>query len=61
MGKVTIKFWNVDRQEYAPDFLSENLLLNEKGDVFADIDNGLAYPTGNDFEPHFYKDGERIA
>lgn len=61
MDKVTIRFWNVDRKEYAPDFLSENLLVNENGDVFADIDNGLAYPIGGDFEAHFFKDGERIA
>lgn len=61
MSKVTIKFWDVERREYAPDSLSENLLVNEKGDVFIDVDSGLSYPVGGDFEPHFYKDGKRIA
>lgn len=46
MSKITIKFWDVERQEYAPDSLSENLLVNEKGDVFIDVDSGLSYPVG---------------
>jgi len=61
MNKITIKFWDVERQEYVPDTLSENLLVNEKGNVFVDTDDGLAHSAGGNFEPHFYKDGKRIA
>lgn len=58
MSKVTIKFWNVDRQDYV--IVDNYLRVNSAGQVVGVIGRVVEIPQEN-IEPHFYKDGERIA
>ena len=57
MSKVTIKFWCIDGLEYVPSDCSDDFAVNQKGEVVHIHFNDVMYHL----EPHFYKDGERIA
>lgn len=60
MSKVTIKFWDKEKKIYDE---TKNYVVNEAGSpwhVYGGMDAQL--DEVDDFiEPHFYKDGERIA
>lgn len=59
MSKVTIKFWNKVECEYAD---SEWLAITDEGDIY-DMHREkeeLYESLIGTYEPHFYKDGERI-
>lgn len=59
MSKVTIKFWDKKKKQYEG---KEWLVIDDDGDIF-DIHRGedIFESLTDLYEPHFYKDGERIA
>ena len=59
MSKVTIRFWDKARSEYAD---SAWLAITDEGDIY-DMhreSEGLYESLIDIYEAHFYKDGERI-
>lgn len=59
MSKVTIKFWHEESKSYQDENDGEGrLVVNSDLSVDQISDR---FQWGTDFEPHFYKDGERIA
>ena len=58
MGKVTIRFWDKQMQRYE---LVCHLVTSKEGYVYQLLDSGEYDDVGLFYEPHFYKDGERIA
>ena len=64
MSKVTIKFWNVEKGKYEDD--SQWIAIDRDGDIIliSDAeysDDFTVEVITSGIEPHFYKDGERIA
>ena len=61
MSKVTIKFWNIEKQQYDEYW---DYYLNEYMSVYR-VESSEYYgdylELMESIEPHFYKDGERIA
>lgn len=64
MSKVTIKFWNSDNNTYETD--DDFLIVESDGNVARlgsyGPSDGLAFEDVDEcIEPHYFKDGERIA
>lgn len=58
LGKVEIRFWSKATERYQK--TSAYIVVDFSGAVYEHIKDGqLIYRP--DLEPHFYKDGERIA
>lgn len=57
MSKVTIKFWDKEYGEYDHE---EWLAIDSNGDIYV-IDGFYEGTLNNLYEPHYYKDGKRIA
>lgn len=58
LGKVTIRFWDSIDGKYEEDF--GHLLVDSELNVVVDEGDYGTYRAKH-LEPHFYKDGERIA
>lgn len=58
MSEVDIKFWDKQCQEYEN---GKNLAVTEGGFVYQFLSVGEYEDVSLFYEPHFYKDGERIA
>lgn len=58
MGKVTIKFWNIEQGCYS-EMPSWYYFIDKNGDVFCEGDCGMEDQLH--IAPHYFKDGERIA
>lgn len=61
MSKVTIKFWDEEREEY---FDRSSLGYGRKFTIDENMNVEVVssrHQVGTDLIPHFYKDGKRIA
>lgn len=58
---MEIKFWHKKRNEYE-DYFTHDLYVDERGDVYCDVGYGVNdLERQDEYEPHIYINGERVA